>query len=44
VIDKDGSPYGADTRGLLKGFAEKLHKKSATRSMRRTKSKASCSK
>src|SRR5947207_5580618 len=26
VIDKDGSPYGADTRGLLKGFAEKLHK------------------
>src|SRR5438105_13650923 len=26
VIDKDGTPYGADTRGLLKGFAEKLHK------------------
>ncbi|HLK03228.1 MAG TPA: glutamine synthetase family protein [Candidatus Acidoferrum sp.] len=27
VIDKDGSPYSADTRGLLKGFAETLHKK-----------------
>ena len=27
VIDKDGSPYGADTRGLLKGFAESQHKK-----------------
>ncbi len=27
VIDKDGSPYSADTRGLLKGFAEALHKK-----------------
>ncbi|HKS66419.1 MAG TPA: glutamine synthetase family protein [Candidatus Acidoferrales bacterium] len=26
VIDKDGSPYSADTRGVLKGFAEKMHK------------------
>jgi glutamine synthetase len=26
VIDKDGTPYKADTRGLLKLFAEKLHK------------------
>ena len=26
VIDKDGSPYGADIRGLLKGYAEKLNK------------------
>src|SRR3984957_16463346 len=26
VIDKDGSPYSADIRGALKGFAEKLHK------------------
>jgi glutamine synthetase len=27
VIDKDGSPYGADIRGALKGFAEGLHRK-----------------
>jgi glutamine synthetase len=27
VIDKDGSPYSADIRGLLKGFAETLNKK-----------------
>lgn len=27
VIDKDGTPYSADTRGLLKGYAEALHKK-----------------
>jgi glutamine synthetase len=27
VIDKDGSPYSADTRGRLKGFAETLNKK-----------------
>ena len=26
VTDKDGSPYSADVRGLLKGFAEKLYK------------------
>jgi glutamine synthetase len=26
VIDKDGSPYSADMRGLLKGFADGLHK------------------
>src|SRR5574337_1268566 len=26
VIDKDGTPYTADTRGVLKGFAEKMHK------------------
>ena len=26
VIDKDGSPYSADIRGVLKGFAEKLYK------------------
>jgi glutamine synthetase len=26
VIDKDGTPYRADTRGLLKLFAEKLNK------------------
>ena len=27
VIDKDGSPYSADIRGALKGFAEGLNKK-----------------
>jgi glutamine synthetase len=27
VIDKDGSPYSADIRGALKGFAQELHKK-----------------
>src|SRR5271168_2425029 len=27
VIDKDGTPYKADIRGVLKGFAEELHKK-----------------
>jgi len=27
VIDKDGGPYSADIRGLLKTFAEGLHKK-----------------
>jgi glutamine synthetase len=27
VIDKDGTPYNADIRGALKGFAEQLHKK-----------------
>src|SRR6202042_716688 len=27
VVDKDGSPYNADIRGVLKGFAEGLHKK-----------------
>jgi len=27
VIDKDGSPYSADTRGLLKGFADTLNKR-----------------
>jgi glutamine synthetase len=26
VIDKDGTPYRADTRGVLKGFAEKMFK------------------
>ena len=26
VIDKDGTPYGADIRGLLKGYAGKLNK------------------
>src|SRR6201984_2136269 len=26
VIDKDGSPYSPDIRGLLKGYAEKLNK------------------
>src|SRR5215472_1051685 len=26
VIDKDGSPYSADMRGVLKNYAEKLHK------------------
>jgi glutamine synthetase len=26
VIDKDGTPYGADIRGVLKGYANKLHK------------------
>jgi glutamine synthetase len=26
VIDKDGTPYSADIRGVLKGYAEKLHK------------------
>src|SRR5882724_8881203 len=27
VVDKDGTPYGADIRGLLKGFANDLRKK-----------------
>ena len=27
VIDKDGSPYAADIRGILKGYAEGLRKK-----------------
>src|SRR3979490_2901937 len=27
VIDKDGSPYGADIRGVLKGYADNLHEK-----------------
>ncbi|MGA8144310.1 MAG: glutamine synthetase family protein [Candidatus Acidiferrales bacterium] len=27
VIDKDGSPYNADIRGVLKGYADDLHKK-----------------
>src|SRR5262250_2173934 len=27
VIDKDGTPYAADIRGALKGYAEALHKK-----------------
>jgi glutamine synthetase len=27
VIDKDGSPYAADIRGVLKGFAAELNKK-----------------
>src|SRR6266446_1702313 len=27
VIDKDGSPYSADIRGVLKGYAESLFKK-----------------
>jgi glutamine synthetase len=26
VIDKDGTPYSADIRGVLKGFADALHK------------------
>jgi glutamine synthetase len=26
VIDKDGTPYSADIRGVLKAFADKLHK------------------
>src|SRR5271165_3829458 len=25
VIDKDGSPYSADIRGVLKGYADELH-------------------
>jgi glutamine synthetase len=27
VIDKGGAPYAADIRGILKGYAEELHKK-----------------
>jgi len=27
VIDKDGTPYSGDIRGVLKGFADGLHKK-----------------
>src|SRR6059036_4142941 len=27
VIDKDGSPYTADIRGVLKGYADGLHEK-----------------
>ena len=26
IIDKDGTPYGADIRGVLKGYAAKLYK------------------
>jgi len=29
VIDKDGSPYSADIRGVLKGYADNLHEKKA---------------
>src|SRR3981189_3743400 len=29
VIDKDGSPYSADIRGALKGYADNLHEKKA---------------
>src|SRR5208282_1483884 len=29
VIDKDGSPYNADIRGVLKGYADSLYKKEA---------------
>ena len=44
VIDKKGTPYTADIRGVLKTFAEaKLTRKTATRSTPPTKSKASCS-
>ncbi len=25
VVDKDGSPYGADLRGILKAYAKKMH-------------------
>ena len=27
VIDKDGSPYAGDIRGVLKGYADQLHEK-----------------
>jgi glutamine synthetase len=27
VVDKDGSPYSADIRGVLKAFADRLHEK-----------------
>src|SRR5579872_4793851 len=27
VIDKDGTPYSADIRGVLKGYAEAMHQK-----------------
>src|ERR1700752_1657353 len=27
VIDKDGTPYSADIRGVLKGYADNLHEK-----------------
>ena len=30
VIDKDGTPYSADIRGVLKGFADELNKRRAT--------------
>jgi hypothetical protein len=43
VIDKDGTVYSGDIRGVLKGYADALHKKKATRSTRPTKLKASCS-
>jgi glutamine synthetase len=29
VIDKDGTPYAADIRGVLKGYADELYKKEA---------------
>ena len=31
VIDKDGSPYSADIRGVLKGYADELLRKRNTR-------------
>ena len=44
VIDKDGSPYSADIRGVLKTFAaEKSTRRKGSRSTRLTKSKASFS-
>src|SRR5215470_6979746 len=43
VIDKDGSQYTADIRGVLKAYAESLYRKKAIHSTPPTKSKASCS-
>ena len=44
VIDKDGSPYAADIRGVLKSLRRRAAtRRTATRSTPPTKSKASCS-
>ncbi len=44
VIDKDGTPFGADMRGILKNSQTTSSRKTATRCTPPTKSKASCSK
>ena len=41
VIDKGGTSYSGDIRGVLKGFADELYKKKATHSTPPTKSRAS---
>ena len=39
VIDKDGTPYSGDLRGVLKNYSDTLFKEKDSRSMRQTRSK-----